>query len=438
MTGTIGIVSLGCAKNLVNTEQMMYLLAQAGYTVSGETKGVDAIIVNTCGFIDSAKIEAIDTIIELGKARDNGSFRKLIITGCLSERYRNEMLDEMPEIDAVVGVGSFEDIVETVSAVLRGEEKIVKLGDINAPISETKRIITTSAAWAYIKVAEGCDNRCAFCIIPDLRGKFRSREMDNILKEARELAERGVKELILVAQDTTRYGIDIYGKRNLPELLRALCEIDELKWIRLHYLYPDDISEELIDTIASNDKILNYIDMPIQHINNNVLVKMNRRGNGAEVRELIAKLKARIPGVVIRTSVIAGLPGEGEREFDELCQFLKSAKIERAGVFAYSPEEGTPAALMECVDSDTAQDRAEYLMDIQSRVIDEFNDSRIGNVVTVLIEGERDGQHYGRSYAESPDVDGYITVQGEKVKANEFYTIRITKVIDGEPVGEVI
>ena len=438
MDGKVGIVSLGCAKNLVNTEQMMYLLSQAGYTVSGETENVDAVIVNTCGFIDSAKMEAIDTIIELGQARDSGSFRKLIITGCLSERYSTEMIDEMPEIDAVVGVGSFEDIVETVNAVLNGEEKIIKLGDINAPISETKRIITTSSAWAYIKVAEGCDNRCAFCIIPELRGRFRSRTMENTINEARELAVRGVKELILVAQDTTRYGLDLYGERKLPELLEALCEIEELKWIRLHYLYPDDISEKLIDTIASNDKILNYIDMPIQHISSTVLVKMNRRGNGAEVRELIAKLKARIPEVVIRTSIIAGLPGEGEKEFEELCQFLQSAKIERAGVFKYSPEDGTPAALMERPDSDIAQDRADYLMDIQSGVIDEFNENRIGSKATVLIEGERDGRYYGRSYAESPDVDGYITVLGEDIKSNEFYEVRITQVIDGEPVGEVI
>ncbi|MCL2366259.1 MAG: 30S ribosomal protein S12 methylthiotransferase RimO [Oscillospiraceae bacterium] len=435
---TIGIVSLGCAKNLVNTEQMMYLLTQAGYTVLGETENVDAVIVNTCGFIDSAKMEAIDTIIELGKARDRGDFKKLIVTGCLSERYKTEMLDEMPEVDAVVGVGSFEDIVETVEAVLAGADRVAKFGDINTPVSETKRIITTSHAWAYIKVAEGCDNRCAFCIIPQLRGKFRSRPIEAIVEEAKALAAHGIKELILVAQDTTRYGLDLYGRHRLSELLNALCAIEEFKWIRLHYLYPDAISDELIDTIASNDKILNYVDMPIQHISDDVLVKMNRRGNGAEVRALIKKLRDRIAGVVIRTSIIAGLPGEGETEFEELCQFLRSTKIERAGVFKYSPEEGTAAALMERPDSDIAQDRADYLRDIQSQVIDAFNDDRIGTVTTVLIEGVQQGRYYGRSYAESPDVDGYITVLGEKMKTNEFYDVRIIDIIDGEPVGEIV
>ncbi|MCL2226272.1 MAG: 30S ribosomal protein S12 methylthiotransferase RimO [Oscillospiraceae bacterium] len=437
-TATIGIISLGCAKNLVNTEQMMYLLKEAGYEVTGETIGADAVIINTCGFIESAKMEAIEAILELGRARDNGQIGKLVVTGCLAERYKGEIMAELPEIDGVVGVGSFDEIVDAIGAVLNSEEKHSRFGDIDSPISEAKRVITTSKSWAYIKIAEGCDNHCSFCIIPAIRGKFRSRPMENILEEAQELAGRGAKELILVAQDSTRYGLDLYGKQRLPELLTELCKIEPLRWIRLHYLYPDETNDEIIEAIAQNDKVLKYIDIPIQHISDSVLKKMNRRGTGKEVRTLISRIRDRIPGVVIRTSVIAGLPGESEKEFKELCEFLTSLKIERAGIFPYSPEEGTAAAQMQRPGPDVAVERAEMLADIQMRIIDEFNESRIGNIETVLVEGCEDGRYYGRSFAESPDVDGYITVFGDGVMPNEFFEVRITGVADGEPIGEVV
>jgi len=458
----IGIVSLGCAKNLVNTEQMMYLLSEAGFDVSGETDGADVVVVNTCGFIESAKMEAIETIIELGRAKDEGQIGKIIVAGCLPQRYKKEILAEMPEIDGIVGTGSFEKIVEVVESALSIDEnpslrsaekppqpgaenpsqqsideKPSLFGDIDAPVSETGRLITTSPVWAYLKIAEGCDNLCAYCVIPHIRGKFRSRPMGKVIEEAKGLAAIGVEELIIVAQDVTRYGLDLYGKRSLAELLKGLCEIESIKWIRLHYLYPDEIDEELVDEIVENGKIMRYLDIPIQHINDGILQRMNRRCTGKEIRVLFRWLRERIPGLVLRTSIIAGLPGEGDAEFEELCGFLREAKIERAGFFPYSPEEGTPAALMDRPDSDIAARRVELLSDIQSIVMDEFNESRIGSVTTILIEGYEDGNYYGRSFAESPDIDGYITVKGGGVALHEFVDVRITGIENGELVGEV-
>jgi len=436
MKEKIGIVSLGCAKNLVNTEQMMYLLKEAGYEVTGDTDA-DVVVVNTCGFIESAKMEAIETIIELGKTKQQGRIKSLVVAGCLAELHKGEVMAEMPEIDALVGVGSFDDIVLAVSQTLNSEDKPVFFGDINAPVSETGRILTTSPTWAYLKIADGCDNNCSYCIIPSIRGRFRSRPMENILAEAAELAERGVKELIIVAQDVTRYGLDMYGERALPRLLEGLCRIDELKWIRLHYLYPDDIGDELIDVIARQDKVLKYLDIPIQHVNDGILRKMNRRGSGRDIDALIKKLRSRIPGIVLRTSIITGLPGEGDEEFGELCSFLKEARFERAGVFPYSPEEGTAASLMDYPDKETAVRRAELVTGIQSEIMDEFNTSRIGSVTQVLVEGYLDGSFYGRSFAESPDVDGYILLP-DGATENEFLNIRITGIRDHEPVGEMI
>jgi len=435
MTMKVGIVSLGCAKNLVNTEQMMFLLNKAGFVVTGETTGADVVIVNTCGFIESAKMEAIETILELGSEKDQGKIGKIIVTGCLAQRYKSEMLAELPEVDGVVGVGSFEDIVSAVRSALRDTTRPELFGDINAPVSETGRILTTSPAWAYLKIAEGCDNRCAYCAIPDIRGRFRSRPIGRVIDEARDLAGRGIKELIIVAQDVTRYGLDLYGKRRLPDLLKGLCGIDALKWIRLHYLYPDEIEDELIEVIAKYDKIVKYLDIPIQHINDGILKKMNRRGTGSEIRTLLQRLREQIPGVVLRTSIIAALPGEGDMEFEELCGFLMEAKLERAGVFQYSPEEGTAAALMEAPDADTAKLRAERLTDMQSRIMDAHNESRIGSIATVLVEGCEDGRFYGRSFAESPDIDGYISIRGNGVTAGEFIDVLITGVENGELVG---
>ena len=416
----------------------MYLMKSAGFHVTGETKDVDAVVVNTCAFIESAKTEAIETILELGAAKADGWAGKIIVAGCLAQRYKDEILSELPEVDAVVGTGSYDSIVEAVCGALEGNGRPVLFGDIDAPVSETGRIITTSAAWAYLKIAEGCDNRCAYCVIPDIRGRYRSRPIENIIEEAADLAARGIKEIIIVAQDVTRYGSDLYGKNRLADLLRALCGIEGIGWIRLHYLYPDEIYDELIDVIAENDKILKYIDVPVQHISDGILKKMNRRGNGGEIRALLRLLRERIPGVVMRTSIIAGLPGEGDKEFKELCEFLIEAKIERAGIFTYSPQEGTPAALMDRPDEDIAERRAELLTGIQARVMDDFNDSRVGSVTAVLIEGKHEGRpsrYYGRSFAESPDVDGYITVRGSGIKPGKFYNVLITGVENGEPAG---
>ena len=428
----IGIISLGCAKNLVNSEQMMYLLSSAGYRVSGDTDGADVVIINTCAFIENAKTEAIETILEFAAEKVAGRIGKLIVAGCLGQRYKNEILSELPEIDAVVGTGSFDDIVQCVE----GNETAF-FGDINSPVSETDRIISTSPVWTYIKIAEGCDNRCAYCCIPSIRGSYRSRPIENIIAEATRLTDRGIRELILVAQDVTRYGYDIYGKRRLTDLLIALENIEKLKWIRLHYLYPDEIDNELIDVIAKSDRILKYLDIPIQHINDKILRKMHRRGSGEDIKKLIGRVRERIPGVVLRTSLITGLPGEGQDEFGQLCEFLQEFKIERAGVFAYSPEEGTAAAKMKRPSKATAADRAEQLRDLQAEIMFRWNERRIGTSETVLVENtpQKSGR-LARSYAESPDVDGYINIEGKNIRANTFIDIRITGIENGELVGE--
>jgi ribosomal protein S12 methylthiotransferase len=431
----VGLISLGCSKNLVNTEQMMHLLAEAGYQVSGETDGADVVLINTCGFIESAKMEAIETILDIAEAKEAGRVGRIIVAGCLAQRYKDEILSEIPEIDAAIGVGSFDEIVRAVAATEESREKHAFFGDINAPVSETGRIITTSPTWAYLKVAEGCSNRCAYCTIPEIRGRYRSRPMDSIIREARALTDRGIRELIIVAQDTTGYGYDLYGKRSLTALLTRLCDIEALKWIRLHYLYPGKVDDELIELIAGQEKVLNYLDIPIQHINDGILRKMGRSDTGKTTRELIKRSREHISGAVVRTSVIAGLPGEGEQEFEEFCDFLRDAKIQRAGVFQYSPEEGTAAALMDRPDEETAMRRAELLMDIQASVMEEYNRSRVGSMETVLIEGREDGSYIARSYAESPEVDGYIHVRGSGIKVHEFVDVRITGVEDGELVA---
>ena len=440
MAEKICLVSLGCAKNLINSEQMLSLLVDAGYEITDDYDEADVGIINTCGFIDSAKMEAIENIIKLGQYKQEGKLKKLIVTGCLAQRYKDELFTELPEIDAVLGVGNYEEIVQTVKDALATDKKISKYGSIDNPIEETGRLVSTGPAWAYIKIADGCDNRCAYCIIPYLRGRFRSRPMENIIEEAKALAESGVKELIVVAQDITRYGIDLYKKLSLADLLKELCKIDGIQWIRLHYLYPDEFTDELIDVIANEDKIVKYLDIPIQHINNVILKRMNRRGTGDEIRELFAEIRRRIPGVVLRTSLISGLPGEGEAEFEELCEFLREAKIERAGVFPYSPEEGTPAERMERPDTETANERAEMIMEIQAGIMDQFNQSRMGTEETVLCEGfDEEFQCYtGRSFAESPDIDGRILFTGENIEPGDFVKIKITEDWDGDLYGEQI
>lgn len=439
MDRKISLISLGCAKNLVNSEQMLYLLSEAGYTLVPEPDGADAVIINTCGFIDAAKSEAIDTVLEMAELKKAGKLGKIIVTGCLAERYQDTVMQELPEIDAVLGVGSFGDIVEAVTKALNNES-VFSFGDKNAPVEETPRVVSTGPSWAYLRIAEGCNNFCAFCAIPYIRGRYRSREIENVVEEARELAEHGVKELIVIAQDITRYGTDLYGKRCLAELCRRLAEIDGVEWIRLHYLYPDQFDDELIDEIASNEKIVKYLDIPIQHINNDILKSMNRRGTGDDIRKLFKELRERIPGVVLRTSLISGLPGEGDAEFEELCSFLRETKIERAGVFPFSPEEGTPAAKMPHVDAEEAQRRADLIMEIQAGVMDEFNASLIGKTLEVLcLDYDEDSQMWvGRSCYDSPDIDGLVFFDGDGGEGNIVY-VNITAVADdGNLIGEEV
>ena len=438
MSQSIGMVSLGCAKNQVDAEQMLFLLQQAGYNILPEPAGADVVIVNTCGFIESAKTEAIDNILAMAQLKAEGSIGKILVTGCLAQRYQEEILKELPEVDGVLGTGSYYDVVSAVKQLLDGAEGIEEYGDIQAPVQECGRILTTPKHYAYLKIAEGCDNHCAFCIIPTLRGKYRSRPMEKLIEEAKELAASGVKELIVVAQDTSRYGIDLYGERKLAELLRELCKINGFVWVRVHYLYPDEMSDELIDVLANEPKIVKYLDIPIQHIDDGILKKMNRRGNSKYLKALLTKLRDRIPGLVLRTSLITGLPGEGEKEFEALCDFLREYKLERVGAFAFSPEEGTRAAKMEYPDAEVARQRADVVEEIQSRIMDEWNESMMGKKLQVLCEGYDADEEcwYGRTFADSPDIDGRILFDSEEeLTPGDFVTVEVTDACDGELIG---
>ena len=437
----IGFISLGCAKNQVDCERMMYRVQEAGYQVSDGIDGCDVVVINTCGFIDSAKSEAIDHILMTASLKEQGRVGKILVTGCLSQRYQREIIKQMPEVDGILGTGSYTEIVPAIEKLL-SDQPVEDFGSIDAAEVETGRIMTTPEHYAYIKIAEGCDNRCAYCVIPYLRGRYRSRQMDDVLYEARMLAQSGVKELIVVAQDTSRYGTDLPGhKRLLAPLLRQLCEIEGLHWIRIHYLYPDEIDDDLIDTIASQPKIVKYLDIPIQHCSDKILRLMNRRGDGEFLRRLFAKLRARIPGLVIRTSVITGLPGEGEAEFTELCEFLKEQRLERVGAFVFSPEEGTPAARMEYPDTQVAQQRAEMVETIQSRIMDDYNAAMMGKTLEVLVDGydEEAEQYFGRTYADSPDIDGRIWIGSEEpLTEGDFVMVRIDGAVDGDLSGYVV
>lgn len=436
---TFAMISLGCAKNLVNSEQMLYLMSEAGYELVPDPDGADLAIVNTCGFIDAAKTEAIDNILEMAELKKAGKLGGLIVTGCLAERYKDSIQSELPEIDAVLGVGSFGDIVAAANAVCEGRG-LSLFGSNSAAVDEIPRVVSTGPGWAYLRIAEGCNNFCAFCIIPHLRGRYRSRAVEDILQEARGLAESGVKELIVVAQDTSRYGTDLYGAPRLPLLLHELCRIEGFHWIRVHYLYPDMITDELLDTFASEPKLVNYMDIPIQHVNDAILRRMNRRGTRAELDEMLQKLRSRLPDAVIRTSLITGLPGEGEAEFEELCAWLRENKLERVGAFVFSPEDGTPAAKMEHADEEVAQRRAEIIGELQSRIMDAYNAARVGTVMEVLCEGEEPetGRCFGRTYADSPDIDGRVLFSAARsVSPGEFVMVRITGAEDGDLVGEM-
>jgi len=434
----IGFISLGCAKNQVDCERMMYRVQEAGFDVQPDVVGCDVVVINTCGFIDSAKTEAIDFILQMGQLKEQGLIGKILVTGCLSQRYQDQIMEEMPEVDGVLGTGNYTEVVSAIERLL-ADETVSEFGSIDAPEVETGRVLTTPEHYAYIKIAEGCDNRCSYCIIPYLRGKYRSRQMDDVLYEARVLAANGIKELIVVAQDTSRYGTDLPGhKRLLPELLRELCKIDGFEWIRVHYVYPDEIDDAFIQVMASEPKIVKYLDLPIQHCNSKILKLMNRRGDGQFLRDLFAKLRANIPGLVLRTSVITGLPGEGEEEFAELCEFLKEQRLERVGAFPFSPEEGTPAAEMEFVDSEVAQARAQMVETIQSRIMDDYNASMIGKTLDVLVDGfdEELEQFFGRTFADSPEIDGRVWIATqEAITEGSFVKVLIDSVIDGDLSG---
>ena len=437
MSYNVSFISLGCAKNQVNCEQMMAVCQNAGYSIQAAPEGCDVVVVNTCGFLASACEEAIENILEMAELKRAGQIKKILVTGCMSQRYKGDILEELPEVDGILGTGSYEEIAGAIAEVMEKGSKPCHLGNIHTANQSGERILSTPPWYAYLRIAEGCDNHCAYCVIPSLRGKYRSRPMNELLDEAAELASAGVKELLVIAQDITRYGTDLNGEHQLAKLLKELCKLG-FHWIRLHYLYPDEITDELIDVIATEEKILPYLDIPIQHCNDQILKAMNRRDTKESLLELLSKLREKIPGLVLRTSLIAGLPYEDEDAFEELCQFLREVKIERAGVFPFSPEDGTKAALMEHVDFEEAQRRAELAVDVQSDIIDAYNESVMGDEREVLCEGfdVQSQMFYGRSYAESPEIDGRIYFSAdEEIAPGTFVIVQLTDTMDGELVG---
>ncbi len=437
----IGFVSLGCSKNLVDTEVMLHRLLSAGYEITPDETEADVVIINTCGFIGDAKEESIDNILDIAWLKEHKNLRAIIATGCMVERYREEVMRELPEVDALLGVGSLDKIVEAVEAVLAGE-KYTHFGDKNTAPIGGDRILTTPDHTAYIKIAEGCDNCCTYCAIPAIRGRFRSRPIEEIVEEARGLSELGVKEICLVAQDTTRYGLDLYGKYSLAELVRAISEGTDIPWIRLLYCYPDKITDELLLELRDNPRLLPYMDIPVQHISDRVLSAMNRHGDGKTIRAAITRLREAVPDITLRTTVIVGFPGETEEEFSELCEFVKWARFDRVGAFCYSPEEDTPAALFpDQIGEQEKQDRYDTVMATQLRIAEEKNAERIGRTVTVLCEGYDPvaEAHYGRTAADAPEVDGKIYFFAKhRLAVGEFYTVKIEEAVDYDLVGRVV
>ena len=434
----IGLISLGCAKNLVDSEHMLALLRAAGWEITEDMAEADVGVVNTCGFIEAAKSEAIETILETAQFKQTGKMKGLVVTGCLVQRYAQEMQKELPEIDVICGTGSYENIVDAANAALGGQ-KAAYMADMASAALGGDRSRLTPSYTAYFKIAEGCSNRCGYCIIPKLRGPYRSREMAALLEEARELSGAGGKELIGIAQDITKYGMDLpENKRLLPELLRQLCELD-FTWVRLHYLYPDQITDELIEVIATEPKIVKYLDIPLQHVSKRILRAMHRPGDGEEFAALIAKLRERIPGLVLRTSLIVGLPGETEEEFAELCSFLQDTQIERVGVFEFSPEEGTEAAeLPDQIDAETKANRRLIVEELQSGVLDDYNTSRHGEVMDVLCEGWDDEQQlwFGRTYADSVGGSGHVYFESDDAPTvGEFVPVLITESLGPDLLG---
>ena len=438
----VAVISLGCSKNLVDTEVMLHNLYKDGFEVTFEPEEAEIVIINTCGFIESAKQEAIDNIIDANELKTWGKCKHLIATGCLVERYREEVMKELPELDAIIGVGSLEDIGEACRAVLRGE-KYTSFKDKNTSPLGGGRILTTAPHTAYLKIAEGCDNRCTYCAIPLIRGKLRSRTVEDIVHEARELDMAGVKELNLIAQDTSRYGLDIYGEYSLARLVREITANTSIPWIRLLYCYPDKITDELIEELRTNDRLVKYMDVPVQHISDSVLTRMNRHGGKALILETVKKLRERVPGITLRTTAMVGFPGETEDDFVELCEFIKETRFERFGAFTYSPEEDTEAATMpDQIDEQVKQDRYDILMQTQLTNTEELNNSKIGSEITVITDGYDSVAeiYFGRSEADAPDVDGKVYFRAPKGKYTfgDFVKVKIDEALDYDLIGDAI
>ncbi len=437
----IGFISLGCPKNQIDTEVMLRELVDAGYDITAEDIEADIIIVNTCGFIESAKQEAIDNILDVAWLKKNKKLKGIICCGCLAERYRAEIFEELPEVDAVVGTGSIHNIVKAVETVAKGE-KYLSCEPNEELVLGGERVVTTPEYTAYIKIAEGCDNRCSYCAIPNIRGAFRSRKIEDIVEEAKSLEELGVKELVIVAQDTSRYGLDIYGEYSLARLIQALTKETAIPWFRMLYCYPDKITDELVEEIANNDRVVKYIDLPIQHVSDNMLKAMNRHGDGKCVRDTVKRLREKVPGIVIRTTAIVGFPGETEEDFTELCEYIKEAKFDRFGAFPYSREEDTPAYdLPDQIDEQTKQDRYDEIMALQLDIHEELNQKKIGSTVKVLCEGFDPVAEtfFGRSEADAPEIDGKVYFSSKrKPKEGEFVNVKITDAIDYDLFGEMI
>lgn len=437
----VGFVSLGCPKNLVNTENMLAILAQNGFEIVAEDVEADVIVINTCAFIESAKKEAIDNILDVAWLKENHTLKGIVVTGCLPERYREEILNEMPEVDCILGTGSFGNICEAVKAAYEGK-KYSSFEDKNTANIGGERVITTPEYFAYLQIAEGCDNHCTYCVIPSIRGRFRSRSMSDILEEAQNLADLGVKELCLIAQDTTRYGEDLYGVYSLDSLIHELSQIEGIEWIRVMYCYPDRITDGLINEFATNPKLVKYIDMPIQHISTPVLKRMNRRDTEESIRNVVKKLRDAVPGIYIRTTVITGFPGETDADFDKLLSFIKEARFERLGAFVYSREEGTPAYNMpDQVPEKLKRRRHDAIMREQKRIHDSINKNSVGKIIRVINEGydQVAESYYGRSFADAPEIDGKIYYSSpRRLREGEFVDVLVNEVLDYDLTGRVV
>ena len=438
----IGFISLGCSKNTVDTEVMLHRLMSAGYEITPEPTEADIVVINTCAFIESAKQESIDNILDIAYLKEHHSLRGIVVCGCLGERYGAQILEQMPEVDAVLGTGSYDDIVEAVRAIEKNKKGYFSHKDKNEAVLGGERVLTTGESMAYLKIAEGCDNCCTYCAIPLIRGRFRSRSMEDIIAEARELDSIGVRELNIIAQDTSRYGLDLYGEYKLAELVERILENTSIPWIRLLYLYPDKITDELIDVIKNNDRVVKYADIPIQHISDKILRAMNRHGDGAMIRDAISRLRTAIPDITLRTTAIVGFPGETDEDFCELCEFVKETKFDRFGAFTYSQEEDTAAAELDGqVDEQTKQDRYDIIMREQLYISADKTAAMVGNTLSVFCEGfdPVSETYFGRSEADAPDVDGKIFFTSKKKLAEGvFVDVKITEALDYDLIGKAL